>query len=56
MKVGRFEKLSQQKLLPIALANWQHLSKTNQQNTHRMLDNMFSTYIHFFRQALTVAE
>lgn len=56
LKVGRFEKLSQQKLLPIALANWQHLSKTNQQNTHKMLDNMFSTYIHFFRQALRVAE
>jgi hypothetical protein len=56
LEVGKFEKLSQQKLLPIALANWQHLSKKNQQNTHKMLDNMFSTYSHFFRHALRVAE
>ncbi|MEP1444778.1 MAG: hypothetical protein ABJK37_01515 [Paraglaciecola sp.] len=55
LEAGKYEKLSQQKLLPIALENWQKLSNTNQLNTHKMLDNMFSTYIHFFRQALQVA-
>ncbi|MBU3004344.1 hypothetical protein [Paraglaciecola arctica] len=56
LEVGKYEKLSQQKLLPIAFENWQKLSKTNQLNTHKMLDNMFNTYINFFRQAVRVAE
>lgn len=54
--LGKYERLSQKILLPIAFKNWEKLTPRNQQYIHQMLDNMFSTHIHFFRLALKVAQ
>jgi hypothetical protein len=55
LRIGKYEKLAQQILLPIVLGNWQNLTEVNKQTTHQMLHNMLSTSTYFFRQTLGLA-
>ena len=56
LNIGKYEKLPQNILLPIAFENWSALPHSEKKYVHLMLGNMFTTNPHFFRQAVMVAE